>query len=78
MAQILVRDVGEAAVARLKRRAKRRGRSLQGEVKAILEEVAGREAAMVKARREAARIRARFAGRPFSDSTALIREDRER
>ena len=78
MAQILVRDVGEAAVARLKRRAKRRGRSLQGEVKAILEEVAGREAAMVKARREAARIRARFAGRSFSDGTALIREDRER
>jgi plasmid stability protein len=40
VAQILVRDLDDALVARLKERAKLNHRSLQGEVKAILEEVA--------------------------------------
>jgi hypothetical protein len=40
MAQILVRDLDDALVARLKERAKLNHRSLQGEVKAILEETA--------------------------------------
>ncbi len=37
MAQILVRDLDERVVARLKERAKASHRSLQGEVRAILE-----------------------------------------
>ena len=40
MAQILVRDLDEALVARLKERAQQNHRSLQGEVKAILETAA--------------------------------------
>jgi plasmid stability protein len=40
MAQILVRGLDERTVALLKERASRSNRSLQGEVKAILEEAA--------------------------------------
>jgi plasmid stability protein len=38
MAQVLVRQLDEKVVDRLKRRAKEHGRSLQSEVKTILEE----------------------------------------
>ncbi len=37
MASLLIRNLDDAAVARLKARAKRHNRSLQGEVKSILE-----------------------------------------
>ncbi len=37
MASLLIRNLDDAAVARLKERAKRHNRSLQGEVKSILE-----------------------------------------
>jgi plasmid stability protein len=52
MAQILLRNVDDALVARLKERAKLNHRSLQGEVKAILEETAP----MVATRNEALAI----------------------
>ena len=48
MAQILVRGLDDALVARLKERAKLNHRSLQGEVKAILEE-AGAQATKAEA-----------------------------
>lgn len=76
MAQILVRDLDEQVVERLKRRAQREGRSLQSEVKAILEDAA--KVDMESARELADAIRAEFKGRKFSDSTDLIREDRDR
>lgn len=38
MAQVLVRQLNEQVVERLKKRAKEHGRSLQSEVKTILEE----------------------------------------
>jgi plasmid stability protein len=37
MASLLIRNLDDAAVARLKERARRHNRSLQGEVKSILE-----------------------------------------
>ena len=40
MAQVLVRQLNDKVVDRLKKRAKEHGRSLQSEVKAILEEPA--------------------------------------
>jgi antitoxin FitA len=76
MAQILVRDLDKDTVERLKRRAKQEGRSLQSEVKAILEQAVPMD--MKSAREFAGRIRKRFAGRRFGDSAELIREDRER
>ena len=77
MAQILVRDLNETIVGRLKKRAADNGRSLQGEVKAILE-----EAANVYSAEEALSIamawQEKLSDRTFDDSTDLVREDRER
>lgn len=77
MVSILVRDLDGATVERLKERARQHGRSLQGEAKAILERSA-RTMTMAEARAAAERIRQELAGREFSDSTDLIREDRNR
>jgi len=75
MTQLLIRDMQVETVQRLKARAKRHGRSLQGEVKAILEAAAGYS--MQEARAVSEGWAARLAGREFSDSAELIREDRE-
>lgn len=78
MAQILVRDLDEALVARLKDRAKQNHRSLQGEVKAILE----REAPMAT-KKEVRAIGEKWErywkaqGKTFSDSAELIRKMRD-
>lgn len=70
-------------VDKLKVRAQRQGRSLEAELKAILEaaaeaEVVDKAAAMAAAWERIDKARTRYAGRIFSDSTELIREDRER
>ena len=77
MAQILVRDIGERDVARLKRRAKTNGRSLQGEAKEILVRAA-RQFAPTEAARISAGWHRRLKGRISGDSTDLIRADRQR
>jgi len=76
MAQLLIRDLDVETIERLKARAKQHRRSLQGEVKLILE----REAAACRDDpwALAGRIRAAFGRRKFSDSAELIREDRDR
>jgi plasmid stability protein len=76
MAQILVRELKPAVVERLKRRARRQGRSLQGEVKAILEQAAQVDAETARAL--AVRLRKTFQGRALAHSVDLIREDRRR
>lgn len=76
MAQILVRDLDEATVRRLKQRARRHGRSLQGEAKLILAHAAG--LGFDEARRLARRWHQKLAGRDLPDSTALVRQDRRR
>lgn len=77
MAQLLVRDIDSETIERLKQRAKRHHRSLQGEAKVILEDAA-QKMTMEEARAMAERIRKSFKGRTFSDSAELIREDRDR
>ena len=77
MAQVLVRQLDEKVVVRLKKRAKEHGRSLQSEMKTILEEAVPDYEAAWK-RIEGFRKRLRKSGRTFSDSTDLIREDRDR
>jgi len=77
MASVLVRDLDPAVVDRLKVRAEENGRSLQKELKAILETAAA-QATWAEARAAAERVRQMLGGRQFSDSTELIREDRDR
>jgi plasmid stability protein len=76
MAQLLVRDLDARTVERLKARARRNGRSLQGEVKVILEGAA--ILSMKEASALAEKWQKRLAGTRFTDSAELIREDRER
>lgn len=76
MPDILIRGLDEETLRRLKARARRHGRSLQGEAKMLLEQAAGAGpeelAAMLDGWKE------RFAGRQMGDSAAIISEDRDR
>ena len=76
MAQLLVRDLDPATVARLKDKARQNQRSLQGEVKAILEEAAAR-ATPQEALAMIDKWQRKWGDRIFTDSTRMIREDRD-
>jgi plasmid stability protein len=78
MAQLLIEDVAEATVAKLKERASHHGRSLQQELKFILEEAARQNSAESWEAIHQFRRRLQESERVFSDSTDLLREDRER
>jgi len=76
MPQLLVRDLDAEIVERLKQRACRHGRSLQGEAKAILQAAA--TYSMSEAENVAQEWQRRLAGEAYSDSADAIREDRGR
>ena len=76
MPNILIRDVSLKTVNRLKARAKQHNRSLQGEVKHLVEETV--KTTMEDARLRARKIRSSFGKKTFSDSAELVREDRDR
>jgi plasmid stability protein len=79
MSQILVRNLAPEVVERLKQRAERNRRSLEAEVRSILEEISAREQQerrIDEFLRIADAIRSQ-AGPQLSDSTDLIREDRD-
>ena len=76
MPQVLIRDLDQAVVEKLKSRARRHHRSLQSELRDILHQAASISGADVRARVK--QVRAMFADRRFSDSAALIRRDRAR
>ena len=76
MPDALVRDIDATALERLKKRAQRRGRSLQAELKEILEQAAQHDPE--DGRRLAAGIRRKLAGRRHRDSAALIAAARRR
>ncbi len=77
MAQVLVRQLDDKIVDRLKKRAKEHGRSLQSEVKTILEDAVPDYEVAWK-RIEGLRKRLVRSGRKFSNSADLIRKDRDR
>ena len=76
MAQVLIRGVAPDVMNRLKSRAQRNRRSLEAELRVILANAVAEPAVHMLA--EVTRVRALFKGRTFDDSTALLREDRER
>lgn len=74
MAQITIRQLDDALVARLRKRAAASGRSMEQEVREILAAACADQMEVV------ARLRQRHAsygGRVFSDSADLIREMRD-
>jgi plasmid stability protein len=76
MAQIIVRNLDDAVVDRLKARARTNDRSLEAEVRLILEQSA--KVDLVQARQIVMERRKKLQGREFVDSVDLIREDRDR
>ncbi|MFL6248080.1 MAG: FitA-like ribbon-helix-helix domain-containing protein [Thermoanaerobaculia bacterium] len=76
MAKVLIRNLDERTVARLKQRAARNARSLQAELQTIIERAAMTD--VVEPRTLAARIRRKLSDRKHSDSTTLIAADRRR
>ena len=76
MAQVLIRGLDQNTVERLKQRALRNNRSLQMELREILERAA--QADMATAREISERLRKQLAGRRHSDSADLVAEDRSR
>ncbi|WP_193194682.1 FitA-like ribbon-helix-helix domain-containing protein [Nostoc sp. MG11] len=84
MAQILVENLDPIILKKLETLAKQHGRSLQEELKQILQQATVTATHyhtggnIEKAREAVTRAQMRYAGKTFSDSTELIREDRER
>jgi antitoxin FitA len=76
MGAILVRGLDQKTIERLKERARLDGRTLQQEVKALLEHTA-ETLNMREAQPLSERWRRRLGRRSFSDSARLIREDRD-
>ncbi len=76
MPGLLVRNLEPVEIARLKKRARQAGRSLQEEALRILREGAGVD--MDEARRLALQVQRQWKGRKFSNSARLIRQDRQR
>lgn len=76
MSELLVRGLTPETTERLKTRAKQHGRSLQGEVKLILEEAV--TFSLAEAKGVATEWKGRLAGRTLSDSAELLRKDRQR
>jgi plasmid stability protein len=76
MAQIIVRNLDDDIVNRLKIRALDNDRSLEAEVRHILEQSA--KVDIAQARLIVMERRKKLQGRKFADSVELIREDRDR
>ena len=78
MAQVLVRNLDEKTVAQLKKRAAGNGRSLQAELKLLLEQAVRPDGMDTWQSVKQFREKMKKSRRTFSDSTTLIREDRKR
>ena len=76
MPQVLIRNLNNDTVNQLKQRAIKHGRSLEAELRTILQQSAEEETKEPSTLYED--VRALFVNRKFEDSTALIRENRDK
>ncbi len=76
MAELLIRNLEPEMINALKLMAKRHHRSLQGELKAIIE--AATKMSVAEAQQITSSWKEQLAGRTFTDSTELLREDRDK
>jgi plasmid stability protein len=76
MAHLILHDVDPEVIEELRRRADLRGREVEAEAKAVLEDALGFSRA--RALSLARRIRESFSGRSLAGSAALLRAERER
>jgi antitoxin FitA len=83
MSDVIVKDLDEATIEKLKIRADQHGRSLEEEARFILEQVATSDAAnstdlKSQAWQRVHQARQGHAGQTFNNSVELLREDRNR
>ena len=81
MPEVLVRNLDKVVVEQLKVRVRDSGRSLQAELKLILEQAAQpapTQLARAEYRASAGQVRAALGDQPQADSAALLAEDRAR
>jgi len=78
MATVTIRNLDDEVVKQLKAQAKANNRSLEAELRRILAQAASQRERLAKLRQEAERIAAMTPKDvPQTDSTLLIREDRD-
>lgn len=75
---VLVRNLDEETLEKLKKKAAANNRSLQEELKNVLEEHAGPDIEETRKMVHETLAKYRAEGRMFSDSTKDVREDRDR
>jgi plasmid stability protein len=75
MPDIIIRDLRGDVLKRLKRAAQLNGRSLEAQIRAVLQQ--WRDLDAIRIRRVSARWIAKLEKGQHSDSTALIRDDRD-
>ena len=78
MANVTVRNIDDNVIACLKAQAKLNHRSLEGEIRHLLEQQVSRHAHLEDFRKRTARLATLTADSPQTDSVALLREDRDR
>lgn len=78
MAELIIPDVSQALILRLSEKASRHGRAVEAEARVILEEMLLQDSESVWMEVNLFREQLAGSGRAFSDSVALLREDRER
>jgi len=78
MATLLIRDIPESVVGRLKNIARQNKRSLQQELKAVLENTASQSSPDVFQKVAEIRDKMRKKSLRFTDSAKILREDRRR
>ena len=77
MTDILVDDIDEKVVEMLRAMAQRNGRSLEDEVKVILEKVVAKRERSRRLPPDLAKLQAELARHPSSDSTDIVRGMRD-
>ena len=80
MATVLVRDLDETTVGRLRDRAKSHGRSLEAELRLLLRDAANSQPptmTLEEFREHTRELRESHGNRVFSDTSELLREDRD-
>lgn len=75
---VLIRGIDEEVLAKLKKKASANDRSLQAELKSLLEAHAGPDIQEIRSMARESIRKYKSEGRKFSDSTKDIRDDRER
>jgi plasmid stability protein len=76
MAQVIVRNLDEGVVKRLKARAKKKGRSLEAEIRDILERES-RPKSRSEFKRRLEEFHKKIGNRRHTDSVELLREERD-